>query len=112
MARSLQHFRRHVLGGTTERVRLLSFGYDLRQAKVSYSDVSIEIHQDILWLDVPIYHVLTMQIVKSNQDFAEIEFSCLFRKESQLIQMKEDLTTGAQIHDKEQFFRLYKVKLK
>ena len=69
--------------------------------------MSIDVHQYVLRLDIPVYHILAVEVVEADKDLAKIKPGCVLGEETQLVEVEEDLTTCAEVHHKEQFFRLY-----
>ena len=63
---SLDDFRRHVLDGSAERVSTLDGvvgGEGAAQAEVGQDDVALLVQQDVLQLDVAIYHTVLQTII-------------------------------------------------
>ena len=73
------------------------------QAKISYPNVTLSVHEYIFWLDVSKHDVPSMQVLEAKQDLTDVKLSQLLRESSLLIQMEEKLTSSAQIKNKKQF---------
>ena len=92
----------HVLGRPTEGVAPLTVLDDLGQTKVRDLNVSVDIYQDILRLDVSVDNILIMQVLKTEQQLRKIKSSLLFCELLDFAQMEEHLTASAHVHHEEE----------
>ncbi len=74
------------------------------QTKVSDFDMPININKDVLWLDVSVDYVLLVEILQTKEDLSEVELSECFRELLEVVQMEENFSTCADVHDEEEFF--------
>jgi hypothetical protein len=65
--------------------------------------MAVYINQNVFRLDISIDYVQIMEMLKAKQQLSEVELSFVFSKFLDLAEMKEHLTSSAQIHDKKQF---------
>lgn len=63
--------------------------------------MTVHIKEDIFRLDVPIYYIFAVQIFYPKQYFCEVKPSLFLAELLQLIQMEENFSSSAQIHDEE-----------
>ena len=103
VALSTEDLGAHVLGRAAEGVTPVPLGDDFRQAEVCYLDVTVDVDQDVLWLDVPIHNVFAVQVLKAEQKLREVEPSLVFSELLHFTQVEEHLSSRAEIHDEEEF---------
>jgi hypothetical protein len=86
MSLSLQHLRTNVLWRPTKG--LIQIGQVLNllcQPKVTQLDVPIDIYQYILRLQVSVYYVLGVKVLKSDDDLTSVEQSILLTHSSSFV---------------------------
>ena len=92
-----QHFRRHVLGRTTECItkrRLLG------QSEVEKLDVAVLVKYNILWLQIPIYYVeLFVQVAEREHYLRYDKFSLVLVETLHLLDVAKQFTASYVVHD-------------
>lgn len=89
MPASHDYLRSQILRSAAEREA--SVHYFLGKAKVCNLDVAIFRNQEILWFQVSVGNLLTVQILQSQNYFSDVEESHIVGEESLLAQESEDL---------------------
>jgi len=69
--------RRHVARRARGIRSIISF-QNSGNALVSYSQVAILLHNDVLWLDVPMNHILVVHVFEADDHACNHKFSLLF----------------------------------
>ena len=97
-----QYLRAHVLRRSTKRMGPLFHSYDLRKTKVCDFNMAIDVDQYILRFDITINNVHVMKVFKSEEQLSKVKSSLVLSELLHLAEVEEHLSTGTEIHDKEQ----------
>ena len=73
MPSHLKNFRGQILSGPTERKGLILVFKELREAEIGQIDVSEFIEQDVLGFEVPVDHVVLVQVAEADGDLGADE---------------------------------------
>ena len=60
--------------------------------------MAVDINKNILWLNIPVYNIMSMQILKSEKQLRKIKSSLLLGEFLYLSQMEEHFTTSTEVH--------------
>lgn len=106
-------FRRHILWAATKRISLIFclLPHRLRQPKVCYFDMPMDVQQDILRLDVPIKHSMRVNVLQPKQDLNRIESRLLLFHSPKLLDQTEELASGAELSDEHDVIACLKCEL-
>lgn len=92
VALHIQNLGRQVLSSATEAVCLI-FGLlqKLCQTEVRQPNVTIRVHQHVLWLQVSVHDLFGVQIAEGHQDLRADKFNCLLVESLHLVQVVVDV---------------------
>lgn len=96
-----QDFGRQIVGGTAERVGLLSFIKYFCQPKISETNVAIVVHEDVLRLQVSVDNFLVVEVTNSHSHLDGVELGALLSESLSLAQVHEEFATAHEPHDEE-----------
>lgn len=72
---------------------------DLSQSEISQADVTIFLHEDVLWFQISVDNLLLVEMTESQGDCKRIKLSSLFSELPRFSQVHEKLTTTDKLHD-------------
>jgi len=97
-----QDFWTHVFWAAAEGMGSLALRYYFAESKIRNFDMTIDVDEDILRLDISIHNIQIMQILQPFQHLREVKLGLLLRELLYFPKMKEHLSTCANIHDEEE----------
>ena len=77
---SFKNFRSQIFGGSTKSFGCLSISNYFSHSKISETDISILVHQDVFQLKITIDKIFGVEVSKSKSNLHGIEFSLFFRE--------------------------------
>lgn len=99
----VENFRCQIFWGTAERVSLSIAFEDLGKTEVSQADVTIFVHQDVLWLKISVDDMLFVQVANCKSYLNSVELCLLFWEASAVSQVHEQLTSSNKSHNEKDF---------
>jgi hypothetical protein len=97
------HLRSSIAGTSTCSLQSLSGLISIGQTKVNYLDVLVLVKQEVLWLQVSVHDVQSVQVLHSIHDLLE-EPACLVLLDSSLSHdVVEQLSSTSILHDQVEF---------
>jgi hypothetical protein len=66
--------------------------------------MTVNINQDVFWLDVSVNNIQTMNVFQTFDKFSKIKLGLAFGKLLNLAEMEKHLTTCADVHHKKELF--------
>ena len=101
MPRVAQNLRSEVVRCTTECVSLLTVLKNFSQTEISEAEVTVLVHQNVLWLEIAVNNLFVVEISNSEAHLHGIKSCILFREAGHLTEMREELSSTDESHHEE-----------
>lgn len=100
-----QHLRGKVLRSPAQGVLALVLLNGLGHAEIRQTDIPMNIHENILGLEVPVGDVLIVEISHTENDTGGVEFRAVLLEAASELKMLEELASFHELHREEDLLR-------
>jgi hypothetical protein len=90
----VKNFGSQILSRATEAKGLIVFSKEFGEAEVGQTNVTLFVHKNVFWLEIPMYDLIAMQVTESKNNLSSDKLDCCLIKSLHSVKVVVDISAG------------------